>query len=85
MDIGTAKLIPAADSNGFLIVKVNSRKVNDEKLPAGFDTQLDGLLAQEYQQRLLSNYWTYLEQSLPVKINERAIKGVHDQLSSREQ
>lgn len=82
---GDAEIIPAADGNGFVVVKVLSRKLPDTSLPLAQMAQLKNLLTQEYQQRFLANYWRYLETSLPVKINQRAVNSIHDQLASREQ
>ena len=85
LDIGRAKIMPAADGNGFVVLKVTARNHPKETIPASQTAQLKQYLAQEYQQRLLSNYWRYLEDSLPVRINQRAVNAVHDQLASREQ
>ncbi|MCF6216892.1 MAG: SurA N-terminal domain-containing protein [Emcibacter sp.] len=85
LDIGRARIMPAADGNGFVIVKLVSRNHPDTPMPPAQSAQLKQLLAQEYQQRILSNYWRYLETSLPVIINERAVNAVHNQLDSREQ
>jgi len=85
LDIGRARIMPAADNNGFVIIKLVSRNHPDAPMTAAQSAQLKQLLTQEYQQRTLSNYWRYLEVSLPVIINERAVNAVHDQLDSREQ
>lgn len=85
LDTGSAKIMPAADGNGFVVIKVLSRKLSDASMTSEQSAQLKGLLKQEYQQRFLTNYWRYLENTLPVKINQRAINTVHDQLASREQ
>ncbi|VAX08552.1 hypothetical protein MNBD_ALPHA03-8 [hydrothermal vent metagenome] len=85
LDIGRARIMPAADNNGFVIIKLVSRNHPDAPMTAAQSAQLKQLLTQEYQQRTLSNYWRYLEVNLPVIINERAVNAVHDQLDSREQ
>jgi len=85
LDTGHAKIMPAADGNGFIVVKLLSRMHPAKPIAAEQSAQLKQLLKQEYQQRFLANYWRYLETNLPVKINERAISAVHDQLASREQ
>jgi peptidyl-prolyl cis-trans isomerase D len=85
LDIGRAKITTAADGNGFVVVKVTARKLSDGSMPPAMAAQLKNLLTQEYQQRFLSNYWRHLEASLPVKVNQRAVNAVHDQLASREQ
>ncbi len=82
---GSSEIVPAADGNGFVIVKVLSRKLSDDSMPLAQSTQLKGFLTQEYQQRLMQNYWRHLEANLPVKVNQRAVNAVHDQLASREQ
>jgi len=85
LDIGHSQIMPAADNNGFVVVKVLSRKFPDNALLDKGNSQLTSLLKQEYQQRFLSNYWRYLEVNLPVKINENAVRSVNNQLSSREE
>lgn len=85
LDIGSAEIVPAADGDGFVVVKALSRKLSDDSMPLAQSIQLRNLLTQEYQQRFLASYWRYLETSLPVKINQRAVNAVHDQLASREQ
>ena len=85
LDTGSAKIMPAADGNGFVVVKLLSRKLSDNSMLPAQSTQLKTLLAQEYQQRFLANYWRYLEVNLPVTINQRALNSVHEQLASREQ
>ncbi len=85
LDIGRAKIIPAADGNGFVVLKVTARNHPKDAMPATQTAQLKQYLTQEYQQRFLSNYWRYLEDNLPVRINQRAVNAVHDQLASREQ
>lgn len=85
LNVGDVKVMPAADNNGFVVVKVLSRKLPDDALPEAQSAQLKDLMKQEYQQRFMANYWRYLETSLPVIINQRGVKAVHDQLASREQ
>ncbi|NOZ65995.1 MAG: hypothetical protein GXP00_05805 [Alphaproteobacteria bacterium] len=85
LNVGESKIIPAADNNGFVVVRVQSRKLPDDSLPEAQSAQLKDLMMQEYQQRFMANYWRYLETSLPVIINQRGVKAVHDQLASREQ
>jgi len=85
LDIGRAKIMPASDGNGFVIIKLLSRNHPGTSMPAAQSAQLKQLLRQEYQQRFLANYWRHLEANLPVTINKRAIDAVHDQLASREQ
>ncbi|MCF8474543.1 MAG: SurA N-terminal domain-containing protein [Emcibacter sp.] len=84
LDVNSAKILPAADGNGFVVVKLLSKKISDKALPSEQNEQLKKILVQEYEQRILSNYWIHLENALPVVINERAINAVHDQLVSRE-
>ena len=84
-DTGSTKILPASDGNGFVVVKLLSRKLPVEAMPVAQTAQLKSLLLREYQQRFLKNYWRHLETSLPVTINSRAVKAVHDQLASREQ
>ena len=85
LDVGAAQIMSAADGNGFVVVKVLSRKLSEEGMPLAQSLQLKGLLKQEYQQRFLANYWRHLETSLPVIVNQRAVDAVHNQLASREQ
>lgn len=84
LNTGNSKIMSAADGNGFVVIKLLSRKLSDEAMPLAQSAQLKNLLKQEYQQRFLANYWRYLESNLPVKINQRAVQAVHDQLASRE-
>ncbi|NOZ42581.1 MAG: hypothetical protein GXP02_05365, partial [Alphaproteobacteria bacterium] len=85
LETGQAKVIPAADGNGFIVVKLLSRKISNGSMPAAQSSKINQLLKQEYQQRFLSRYWEYLETSLPVKINQAAVKAANDQLASRGQ
>lgn len=85
LDAGRAKIMPAADGNGFVVVKMLSRKLSDGSMPVAQTARIKDLLKQEYQQRFLNSYWSYLETSLPVIINQAGVKAVHDQLASREQ
>jgi len=85
LDTGSAKIMPAADGNGFVVIKMLSRKLSDGSMPEAQTARIKDLLKQEYQQRFLNSYWSYLETSLPVIINQAGVKAVHDQLASREQ
>ncbi|WP_417623574.1 SurA N-terminal domain-containing protein [Paremcibacter congregatus] len=85
LEVGHAKIQPAIDGNGFVLVKLMSRTLPQKDLPLAQSTQLKNSLAQEYQQRILTSYWKHLETTLPVIINQRAIAAVHNQLASREQ
>ena len=83
--VGGAEILPAADSNGFVVVKVLSRTLPEDTMSQAQTEQLKALLIQEYEQRFLSNYWQYLETNLPVKVNQRAIDSVHALQTSQEQ
>ncbi len=82
---GETEVIPASDGNGFVVIKLISRKLPDNTSLQVNNSQLKDFLKQEYEQRFLSNYWRYLKANLPVIINQRSVNAVHEQLASREQ
>lgn len=85
LNTGDAEVITASDGNGFVVVKLISRKLPDNADLQIGNSQLKGFLKREYEQRFLANYWRHLEASLPVIINQRGVNAVHEQLASREQ
>ena len=80
---GAATVTPAADGDGFLVIKVKSRVPGDPKADAKKFATLDKALGQEYENDVLGAYQAYLERTLGFKVNEKVVEDTMNQIASR--
>ncbi len=80
-NIGGIEMIPAADNNGFVLVRVNQRmfgEVTDETELAQIKDRING----SYQSDVMSAFTRYLYESLPITINQATVQATLDAIAA---
>lgn len=75
----------ASDGDGIVLLYVKERRFSETPLKEAAQKRLAGQLEQALKNDMLNSYQQYLYESLPVKINERNVQAVLDQISQKEQ
>lgn len=78
-DIGNIEMIPSANGDGFVLVRVKSRAFAEVEDEAAIE-ETRNQISNSYQGDIVAVYAEYLFNSLPVKINEAAAQATLEQI-----
>lgn len=80
-DIGSIEMIPAANGDGFVLVRVQGRTFNEEVNEEAL-TQTQEQIKSTYQNDLMGAYIVHLYDALPVVINDNNVQAVFSQIAA---